>query len=311
MERFLSDKLWTTVAKLARGAVKRAAVAYISSDEFVKFGAGDTLVCDASPASIASGQTSAVVLARAIKRGAEVYSAPGLHAKVMLLDGRAVIGSANVSSSSTQLIEAAWMTDEARAVTMAQSFIRQLAVPSARIAAAEIQQLLSIPVVRRSVAVRRRRKFVFKSPDLRTWVIGVRELVKDPPEQGPAGAHAKILSDRMAKPRSSIQWVRWTGKSQFRKEARADHRIVQIWRPANRKFPESVFLPMPLVDRREIGEATYFFYQHFSNADETAISWREFLRLARRAGITRKIAPASQFEINENQAEALRELWKG
>jgi hypothetical protein len=83
-----SDTLWKTITALARKAgVKRAAVAYVSSDDLVQFGDGDLLVTVASDAAVAAGQTDAEVLARAKERGADLYSLAGLHTKVLLLDG--------------------------------------------------------------------------------------------------------------------------------------------------------------------------------------------------------------------------------
>jgi hypothetical protein len=79
MNELLCDSLWSTIKRLAkRATTKRAAVAYITSDEFVKFADGDVLITDASEPAIASGQTNAKVLARAFKRGAELYSLRGL-----------------------------------------------------------------------------------------------------------------------------------------------------------------------------------------------------------------------------------------
>jgi hypothetical protein len=69
----------------SRGLPKTAVVAYVSSDAIVPFGAGDTLVTDATDEAIGSGQTRARVLRDALARGAEIYSCPNLHAKVILL----------------------------------------------------------------------------------------------------------------------------------------------------------------------------------------------------------------------------------
>jgi hypothetical protein len=310
MRRFVSENLWPALSSLARNAVKRAAIAYVSSDQHVKFGDGDTLICDASPAAIGSGQTSATVLARAIDRGAEVYCVPGLHAKVMLLNGTAIIGSANASSSSTRLIEAAWITDEPKAAAMAQSFIRQLATPSARLNRAKVTRLLKIPVVRRGFPQARPPKSVVtKLRKLRTWIVGVRELARDPPEQTLADARADRLTDTLSNRRNAVEWLRWTGVSRFRKEAKRDDLIIQLWRPNGGKLPSLVYRPMSIHDRVEFESATYFFYELSPNARRTAIAWRKFLTLAKRAGITRPIAAGSQFEITEEQADALSAIW--
>lgn len=312
MRRFISDNLWAAVARLAKNAVKRAAIAYVSSDQHVQFGDGDILVCDASPTAIAAGQTSAAVLARAINRGAEVYSISGLHAKVMLLNGTAVIGSANLSSSSTRLVEAAWITDESKAAAMAQMFIRQLAIPAARLSKSDLGRLLNIQVIRRGfLPAAPARKVVVRQLKFRTWIVGVREMLRDPKESQLAESRAKELSSLVSNRRSTVEWLRWTGRSRFRSEASKDDWIIQLWRPAGHKVPTRVYRSMPLRDRKEYGSTTYFFCEEFPNAEKTAIGWREFLRLAKRAGIMRRIAAGSQFEISDEQADALSAIWRG
>ena len=69
MDELLSDNLWPTIKRLAkRSSSKRAAVAYVTSEEYVEFGEGDVLVTDASHEAIASGQTNAKLLERAFER---------------------------------------------------------------------------------------------------------------------------------------------------------------------------------------------------------------------------------------------------
>ena len=87
MNKILCDDLWPTIKQLAAKArSKQAAVAYVTSEEYIKFKKGDVLITDASDNSISSGQTNAKLLADAFSRGAELYNLPGLHAKIYLLD---------------------------------------------------------------------------------------------------------------------------------------------------------------------------------------------------------------------------------
>src|SRR6266576_3458871 len=99
MQKIISNNLWGEIQRLAlKSKTKRAAIAYVTTDKYLKFGKGDVLVVDASDAAIACGETSAAVLKQAYKRGAELYSSDRLHAKFILLDHVAVVGSANLSS---------------------------------------------------------------------------------------------------------------------------------------------------------------------------------------------------------------------
>ena len=128
MQRLISLNVWSEIKSVSdQSRSKTAAIAYVTTDEIVRFGAGDVLVTDASDNAIACGETSALVLEAAIARGAEIYSCQGLHAKVIAFDSVVVIGSANLSSRSERdLVEAAWVSDDPTVVAEARSFILRL-----------------------------------------------------------------------------------------------------------------------------------------------------------------------------------------
>jgi hypothetical protein len=128
MDLLQSERLWPELQRLANKArQKQAAVAFVSNDDVIAFGANDRLITDASDNAITAGQTSAVVLERAVDKGAAVYSLPRLHSKVFLFDDVAVIGSANVSAySASELVEAAWITDSRSAVKQVKRFLDSL-----------------------------------------------------------------------------------------------------------------------------------------------------------------------------------------
>jgi hypothetical protein len=138
-------RVWPTILKLSAGANRKAAVAYYGSDAFLRFAKGDVLVVDASDNAIATGQTSASVLQRALKRGARVFSVPNLHAKVMVFGRAAIIGSANYSiRSARELIEAILMTDQADVVRHVTKWIDELVAKGQKLDSGRIQRLLSL-----------------------------------------------------------------------------------------------------------------------------------------------------------------------
>lgn len=148
MNALLSQTLWETLARLSDTcSSKRAAVAYVTSDEHVSFHHRDILVMDASEAAITNGQTDARVLLRAYGRGAELYSCPHLHAKVIVFDGNVTVGSANLSRSSANvLLEAAWLSDNREAAEQALQFIEDTRGSSTRIDDAFLEHILSLEV---------------------------------------------------------------------------------------------------------------------------------------------------------------------
>src|SRR5689334_15503438 len=101
MTRFIANNVWKAIAKTAKNAGRRrAAIAYVTRTAPLHLGPGDILITDASKHAIACGQTSAAILRELFKKGIQVYSRPGLHAKVAVLDGAVVASSANLSDSS-------------------------------------------------------------------------------------------------------------------------------------------------------------------------------------------------------------------
>ncbi|MEO8736069.1 MAG: phospholipase D-like domain-containing protein [Edaphobacter sp.] len=129
MTRFLSSDLWPSLEIAAETAQdKRIAVAYFTQD-YLRLAKDDVLVTDASNSAISSGQTSAQVLTRLYKRGVEIYSCEGLHAKVVVLDGLVFVSSANLSVSSASengLIEAGVVSDSEPIRRAVLAFIDQL-----------------------------------------------------------------------------------------------------------------------------------------------------------------------------------------
>lgn len=312
MNRILSHNLWPTISKLAKNSIKRGAIAYVSNDDHLEFGDGDLLVCDASPAAIKAAQTDARVLKRAYDRGATLYSLPGLHAKILLLNEKAIIGSANASgASASNLIEAALLTDQPSVVAMAQALVGQLASQADQLTERRLNRLLEIDVVRRPAqrgALKRRAKTV--EHQNRHWVVGTTEIVNDVPEdQEVVESTAEKMRQDLSNPRSSVKWLRWTGRSAFREQCRTGDWLIQMWKPHQRKTPSHIYERMPIVGREEFETATYIYYEEFPRADSKAKEWPEFKKLATRAGIKRQIMPGSQFEITESQADALQAIW--
>src|ERR1043165_6505801 len=156
-----SPELWSTLDSLSTKMGQRlAAVAYVTNDAVLRLGANDVLICDASPACIRAGQTSAKILDKLRQRGAEVYSYPGLHAKVLVVGDTLIVGSANHSASSRDLMEAGVHTTDRGLVAEAIAFIRALQkdrVNCDPLGPDELARLLAIKVERRGQLPRMRK----------------------------------------------------------------------------------------------------------------------------------------------------------
>jgi hypothetical protein len=129
MTRFIANNVWKAIGKMAKAAERRrAAIAYVTRTPPLYLAAGDILITDASKHAIACGQTSARVLHELLDEGVLLYSRPGLHAKIAVLDGAVIASSANLSDASVNdgLVEAGVITTHPGTVAGALSFIEQL-----------------------------------------------------------------------------------------------------------------------------------------------------------------------------------------
>ena len=104
-----------------------AAVAYVANAKDLPLGKGDLLVCDASPAVAEAGSTVKRTLRKLVKDGVSVWSLQDLHAKVVVCGKRAIVGSANWSTTAEKRkIEAGIDTDDTAVVAAATTFVRGL-----------------------------------------------------------------------------------------------------------------------------------------------------------------------------------------
>jgi hypothetical protein len=234
MQKVLSAGIWKEIAKRAKTAeVRKAAIAYFTQ-ELVDFRDGDVLVVDASRHAISTNQTDAKLLRKLLERGVHLYSRDRLHAKVLLLDDISVVGSANSSTMSGGLIEAAVMSDHAATASGVSSFIAQLATPGCRLNAAQINELCKIKVVRkgwpRGVARSKASKKI-RSLGNRTWIVGVRELAKDPSanEQKHIDRVKNRLNASLNQTKEDYDWIKWGKKDRLPKECRKGDTVIQIF----------------------------------------------------------------------------------
>jgi phosphatidylserine/phosphatidylglycerophosphate/cardiolipin synthase-like enzyme len=150
MKALLSDDLWQELSKHAAGHRRlRAAISYVKAAH-LDFRRGDLLVCDASDHAIKGGLTSAALLRTFFDQGAEVYSYEGLHSKVVIIDDKALIGSANLSeNASITTCEAALLTDDPQVTALILGFVEKVKNEAERITEDFLDRIQAFPVVTR------------------------------------------------------------------------------------------------------------------------------------------------------------------
>jgi PLD-like domain len=313
MIRLLSSDLWKHLRKLgSRSRLRMAAVAYLTDTFGIRFRRGDTLVVDASDGAIRSGETSKTALDLLARRGVHLYSYAGLHAKVFLFDRVAVVGSSNVSTlSRTHLLEAAVLTDQPTVTSQVRAFIEALQNRSLPIDDRFLRRIRSLPVDRRPwrFSMLAGRAHLLRDSSPQTWLVGVKERADEPREEEFVEQGTKEALKHRHRRTSEVPWLRFTGLSNFRKSARAGDSIVEISTALNAKRPTEVYRHAPILWRQEEeGKRTRFFTEYYSDAEQHALSWGEFKKLAPRVGIGR-FGQYSQRLLSEDQSQALHSLW--
>lgn len=314
MQRVLSVDLWKAVRTQAnRVRSRKAAIAYVTED-LIGFRKGDVLVVDAAAYAIGCGATDAKLLRKLHKKGVSLYHCAGLHAKVLLLDDVAVIGSGNMSNSSVRgLVEAGLMTDHSSTVAGIASFIEQLLNQSSQLQIEHITALCKIKVVRKGLfATRRgkRRKAQVARLGNQTWVVGVREIVTDPSqdEQRYIDRAVKALGSRIENPEVETNWVRWNSRNRFARECREGDSLIQIWHSSKAKRPR-VFRTTPVLLKQKTNEWTRFYFREPTGAD-AEMPWGKFKRLLKELGYARYVGPWSVQLVDPDLADAIVRRWK-
>lgn len=314
MHQLLSDSLWPTLQTLSSGGgLKLAAVSYATSDEYVQFGCDDILIVDASDSAVEQGQTDAHLLEEAFERGAEVYSYPGLHSKLMVLNGHAVVGSANLSVSSAEsLVEVALVSNQPSIVGMAIFIIHELKEAADLIDEAFLERIKQIEVKARIGGSIARKPRLTESFQPRTWLVGVRETDKDFPDEEKAIKQGEAVAKQaLDGPDNRPDELSFAGKSRIRTEARAgDYIIPVVWSGENSDTPSKVYRHTPILHKQEGVRRTFLFVEQLSNHEDTAIGWDKFQVLAERIGVPGRLGPNSARQLKDSQADELLRRWE-
>ena len=313
MQEIISANIWDRIRRLARGRKPRlAAVAYVSTDRYVRFGRGDTLVTDASDAAIRSGETSARALSAVFGRGAEILNLPGLHAKMLVLGDVAVIGSANLSvQAATGNVEAAMATDSRAAVAGIKSLIYQLAEQATVVDEAFIKRIRRIPVIRRGRGGRQKPRSQVKveAKGNSTWIVGVSDMEEDahPEEQELAEKGDAKAKKRRTWRNSGISWIRWTGNDRFRKTVREGDSLIQISTPSGGKRATALRHATVLLRQDEGPGRTRFYIEEPPRSKELSLG--AFRKALASLGFHGRIGTSSSRQISYVLSDELYRKW--
>jgi hypothetical protein len=315
MQRILTGNLWTEIRVFARKAQRRkAAIAYITRD-LVGFRRGDVLIVDASKQAVSCGETDARLLRDLWKKGVQLFHCDDLHAKVLLLDHVAFVGSANMSNSSAvRMVEAGVLTDHSSTVSSVASFIEQLIQLSSVLSERRLAILCKVKVIRRGGNNSgRRTKRKIKIPPLGndTWLVGLREAAKDPSpsEQSLIDQAVSSLQKQLRSADAEFDLIKWGSRSRFPRKCRAGDSIIQIWRSNKAKRPSAVYRAVPVLLKQKSGNWTRFYISE-PTGRHAKVRWGSFQRLLNELGYPRQVSANSVHLIKPDMASKIERRWK-
>jgi len=304
MEKIVINNVWTQVTRLLKKRDNKiAAIAYVSKGTPLEFAGGDVLVCDASDQAIKSGETDAATLKRFLNYGAELYSCPNLHAKILISGNSVIIGSANLSTSSENyLLEASLITTRSQIRSQVSALIHNIIKASTLIDDAFIRHIISLPVNRRFRPFASRKKSKVEGIGTRYWILNTRPLDNYPVYEDKFIEKGEDKARNVVKdPEAEIYWVRCTGKSRFRSLAKPGDTIIEI---TKYKRNATVAAPRPILVRQHHKKWTRF-YLGESNIE---MSWTDFETKLKKVGL-RKIKKTSTRELNQRDVLLMESIW--
>lgn len=305
-----SDDLWLELERLASSAKSiKAAVAYVSDDTCISFGEDDTLVVDASDASIAGARTSVNTLKTAYKKGAKLYSCDTLHGKVIVFDHEAYIGSANISKNSkNNLDEVGVISDHPTIMAGAIQLVDELVTKSTIIDEKFIERVSKIEVKSGGGTSPKGKSRKIKIGKPRSWLLSLRNDAEYP------GNENKVEEDNSQIEITDTEepaWFWMKKGSRFYDQAKNGDSVVIIEREKKKaKKPEFAYRHV-VIKRITLDSDVNAKVYHYAYTDEHRATWSSFTKMAKKAGINRLGSGLNTVrELSEQQSNVLFELWK-
>ena len=229
-----------------------------------------------------------------------------------IFDKCVIVGSNNLSKASENLTEVALLTDLPTTISACRSLIEMFKKTGIEIDEAFISRITKLPVTKTPFNVGGGKHGVKQDPKARTWLVGLKPIVKEKPddiafgEKGLAKAEKKTSNKK-----STVSQIVYSGVSRFRVEAKAGDSVVTIWTGEGSNKPDYVYHHAPIILREDNPDTgkTHLYVEDYPDADDTTLTWKQFQKLYSRIGIPGKLGQWSHREIAPNFSDALHELW--
>jgi hypothetical protein len=313
---FLTNaRLWQTVAKRIKTDARiAAAIAYVGKGgaKLLPLKNGDTLVVDMSLATVRNGTTDPREIEKFLERGVNVFSRRYLHSKLLVADRFAIIGSANVSTRSRDVLdEAAVLTNDAVVIRRAKQFINQLATePVRREYLKECKRAYRPP--RMNGAAQQRAPYE-RIKHAKLWIVPLQTGFTIPESELPRYERGtaqvkKLVTDSSG---SRVDNFFWPYRPRMADELERGDWIIQTTKEADGSIwvqpPAQLLLIDSYVRDKKTGKERYVFHIETPKGGQ-AMSWSSFRKRARTA-LKSDLARRTKAVRDGDQADILLRLW--
>lgn len=312
----INDDLWRALRETIKtsGHVG-VAIAYFgdAGASLLPLRRDDRLVVDMSPATVKAGSTDPYEIEKLIKRGVQVFSRRNLHAKIVIADNKVLVGSANVSKTSREVLdEAAILTDDPIILRRAEEFLSRVCVEP--VLPRYLDQCKSIyrpPRLggKRSPPGKQGRRAVHA----KLWLVNLVDYLSLPDaeieafEKSEDKALALIKDTRQ----STLSSFHWSYKPQMADELETGDWIIQCIRHKDKTI--SVCSPARLIfvdhyPRNAQGKQRYVFHLEYPRRGEE-MNWPRFRKTVNAILKTKAHLPRTMAIRETQRADDLLRLW--
>ncbi len=286
-----------------------AAVAYVSDITDLPLGAGDLLVCDASPAVARAGSTVRKTLRRLVKSGVSVWSLQDLHAKVVVCGKRAIIGSANWSNAAeTRKVEAGIDTDEAAVVAKAKSFVQGL-LKRPGVLAVDKSFLRTMPDPEPRDGAGRGKQAQPTDGNVHHWLMPSGELPETPMWQNAAAALEEVqpTGEDSFEGHGATSWYIYSAKARNVDRVQGGDTLTVMWQSDEGEV--TAYPPRLVIRTAEVQGFIGFLTLEAVDEEKRKVPLDVFEGAARKAGVRKNFTKNSYIGMSASAAQALEQLW--
>jgi len=205
-----------------------------------------------------------------------------------------------------------YATDNPNAVSGAVGLIEKLIETSIPMDRKFIARIKRMVVVKQFVGAGSKAKFTpnnHREPV--TWLLGVHDIndPKNPDELKrieSGSAKAKLFLEN---PKSSLSWIRYGRKAKAAEARRGDNLII-ISRDAQKANAQWVYPHAPVLRVQNEPNCIRLFYEQVPSAKKKSLSWIEFKKLAKQAGLHGEISKNTTRQLTDGVSANLHDYWE-